>query len=80
MDKRESAFMNIVPLTFSLLTLSILGLSRLILCKIACKFLSLFSIEMIAFHVSVNLFVQEPLQMLYLVIRMKMRKKELRLG
>lgn len=53
--KRKRAFIIFFS-HFSLLTLSILGLSRLILCKIKCKFLDPFNIEMIAFQVSMNLF------------------------
>lgn len=59
--KRKRAFIIFFS-HFSLFTLSILGLSRLILCKIKCKFLDPFNIEMITFHVSMNLFVEEPLQ------------------
>lgn len=40
------------------------------------KILGPFNIEMIAFRVAMNLFVEEPLQMLFLVIRMKMRKNK----
>lgn len=65
--KRKRAFMNIFSSQF--FSRSILGLSRLILCKIKCKVLDLFNIEMIAFHVSLNLFVKEPLPMLYLATR-----------